>query len=558
MRSTLLLLALGIVLSSCNMNIQMADAPFTLDSLMMYDYQGLEKLFGAEKLKDSLGKNFDGQPIRYTLVMPGTKAAVRLQWVDTTRASIDYATIMGTASSWKTRDSVTLGMPMVELEKINGAPFYFYNDGPNVKELAYHELKEPTNPGYVWLWITEGGEKSRLAGRLHAVKLNASIKFPQDGNQLDNILSSSNPKAIENNPMVIEVSISRLNIPLKLWIEDIVFARTANIPHAVSNRPDDRVDKINSVILEYFDLKSFESDQAEDFSWSSLSFETEMDENIIAIHIRGSYLGPYPSEIDDVLFISKSGYKMDAVDIPFYTLFKHDSYFNFLDKYWNGKCEVAMQKAAECAGGLPSCSCLDMSVSAANDNLVIATSGDCFPHAAQACNPKATAQISLKDLAPYLSDFGKKVVVEQGYYSKTALEQLNIANEYRYGLPNVMFIRFDIVNAQDDSQADQAVIGLQLIPNDDPFSGKIEGWVKYLNQEGEPFKVTGSYDEYGAFTLQDTENIYEEFVFKWMAPGEDPLSAETEYYLEGGMDGFRFEIIKTMYSGFRFYEPRGD
>jgi hypothetical protein len=335
-----------------------------------------------------------------------------------------------------------------------------------------------------------------------------------------------------------------------------VITRTANVPHAYSNRPDDRVDKINQVILEYFDLKSFDPDQ--DFSWSDIRFETEMDDNTIALHIKGSYLGPYPSEIDDMLFISKSGYKMDPVEIPFYTLFKHDSYLSFLDKYWSEKCEVAMSEATQCATQPPTCSCLDIGVTSSNQNLVISIEGDCYPHAAEACNPTATVQVSIKDLTPYLSDFGRNVVTEQGYYNKTALHQFNIAHEYRYKLPNVMFIRLDIVNAEDSRQADQAVIGLQFIPDDDPFSGTIEGWVKYLNLEGEPYRVMGTYDEYGNFSVKDADNIYEEFSFRWVAPGEDPLSANNEYYVEGSMDGFRFEIIKTLYSGFRFFEPRGD
>jgi hypothetical protein len=555
MRFALLALAFGLLLTSCNVNIQMADAPFTLDSLMMYEYTGLEKLFGAEKLKDSLAKNVDGQLIRYTLVMPGTQAAVRLQWADTSRVSIDYATIIGTKSSWKTRDSVTLGMPMVELEKINGTPFYFYNDTYTPKTMPDGSAGSG-EPGYVMMWITEGESTSKLAGHIHALRMNATVRPPDSQEQT--IISSNQPAAIQNNPIVVELTVSRRNIPLKLWIEDVVYTRTANIPHAVSNRPDDRIDKINAIILEYFDLKSFESDQAKDFSWSNLSFETEMDDNTIALHIKGSYMGPYPSEIDDVLFIDKGGYKMDATEIPFYTLFKHDSYFNFLDKYWNETCEAARSEATQCATQAPTCSCLDIGVTSSNQNMVISIAGDCYPHAAEACNPKALVQVPIKDLTPYLSDFGKKVVGEQNYYSQSALQQFNIANEYRYKLPNVMFIRFDIVNAQDDSQADQAVLGLRLIPNDDPFSGKIEGWVKYLNLAGEPFKVVGSYDENGNFTLKDTDNLYEEFIFRWMAPGEDPLSAETEYYLEGGMDGFRFEIINVLYSGFKFYEPRGD
>jgi hypothetical protein len=555
MRFTLFALAFGLLLSSCNVNIQMADAPFTLDSLMTYDYTELERLFGAEKLKDSLAQA-NGKPVRYTLVMPGTKAAVRLQWVDTTRLSIDYATIKGTSSSWKTRDSVTLGIPIVELEKINGTPFYFYNDTYSPQTMP-DGSSGSGEPGFVMMWSTDGESKPKLTGHIHELRLNASVRPP--ATQEQTIISSNLPAAIQNNPVVVEVTVSRMNIPLKLWIEDVVFTRTASIPHAVSNRPDDRIDKINAVILEYFDLKSFESDQAEDFSWSNLSFETEMDDNTIALHIKGSYMGPYPSEIDDVLFIDKGGYKLDATEIPFYTLFKHDSYFSFLDKYWTETCEAARNEATQCATQPPTCSCLDMGVTSSNQNMVISITGDCYPHAAEACRPKATVSVSFQDLTPYLSDFGKKVVVDQDYYRKSAFQQFNIANEYRYKLPNVTFIRFDIVNAQDDAQADQAVLGLQLIPGDDPFSGTIEGWFNYLNIDQEPVRVVGEFSEFGSFSVKDpTGNIPGEFSFRWLAPGEDPLSSSTVYYVEGGTDGARFEIIKVHYSGFPFYEPRGD
>jgi hypothetical protein len=555
MRFAFLLFAFGLLLTSCNVNIQTADAPFTLDSLMMYDYAGLEKLFGPEKLKDSLILA-EGKPTRYTLVMSGTKAAVRLQWTDTTRVSIDYATISGTSSAWKTRDSVTVGMSLVDLEKINETPFYFYNDTYTPQTMP-DGSSGSGEPGYVMMWIIDGESKSKLAGHIHALRLNASVRPPDTQGQT--IISSNQPAAIQNNPIVVEVTVSRTNIPLKLWIEDVVFTRTANIPHAVSNRPDDRIDKINAVILEYFDLKSFESDQAEDFSWSNLSFETEMDDNTIALHIRGSYMGPYPSEIDDIIFIDKGGYKMDAPEIPFYTLFKHDSYFSFLDKYWTETCEAARSEATQCATQPPTCSCLDLKVTSSNQNLVISITGDCYPHAAEACNPEATIQVPIKDLTPYLSDFGRNVVTEQGYYDKTALQQFNIANEYRYKLPNVMFIRLDIINAQDDSQADQAVLGLQLLPGDDSFSGKIEGWFNYLNIDQEPVRVVGEFSEFGGFSVKDpTGNLPGEFSFRWLAPGEDPLSSSTVYYVEGGTDGARFEIIKVHYSGFPFYEPRGD
>jgi hypothetical protein len=555
MRFALLLCAFGLVLTSCNVDIKIADAPFTLDSLMMYDYAGLEKVFGPEKLKDSLVLA-EGKPTRYTLVMSGTKAAVRLQWTDTARVSIDYATISGTASAWKTRDSVTVGMSMVDLEKINGAPFYFYND-------TYDASKNPDwashsgEPGFVMSWSIDGDSKPKLAGHIHALRLNASVRPPDTQEQT--IISSSLPAAVQNNPMVIEVTVSRLNIPLKLWIEEVVFTRTANIPHATSNRPDDRVDKINAIILEYFDLKSFESDQAPDFSWSNLTLNTEMDENTIAIHIRGSYMGPYPSEIDDILFIDKGGYKMDAVTIPFHTLFAHDGYYTFLNVYWSEKCYAAMAEATQCADQAPSCTCDDILVTNANQTITLLTTGDCYPHAAEACNPKATVSVALPDLAPYLSDFGKKIVGEEDYYNKSALQQFNIANEYRYKLPNVMFIRFDIVNAQDDSQADGAMLGLQLIPDDDPFSGKIEGWFKYINLDGDPVQISGQYAEDGTINLKDPNGYLDgDFSFQFGSKGEGQYDPSQGYELQGHGTFTRFTIINVLYSGFPFYEPRGD
>lgn len=271
MRPVLILFLLAFLITSCNMNVKTTEAPFSLDSLMTYDYQGLEKLFGTDKLKDSTVQNIDSQLIRYTLVMPGTKTAVRLQWTDSTRTSIDFATIYGTSSSWKTRDSVTLGMPMVELEKINGTPFYFYND-------TYEPNKMPDwaggggKPGYIMTWGTDGNSKPKLFSQIDKIKLNASIKPPSNGDQ-SGIFASNNPLAIENNPVVIEVTLSRMNLPINISIEDVVITKTTNIPHATSFKPDDRVDKINQVILEYFQLKSF--DPSEDFAWSNLSFDTE-------------------------------------------------------------------------------------------------------------------------------------------------------------------------------------------------------------------------------------------------------------------------------------------
>jgi hypothetical protein len=82
-----------------------------------------------------------------------------------------------------------------------------------------------------------------------------------------------------------------------------------------------------------------------------------------------------------------------------------------------------------------------------------------------------------------------------------------------------------------------------------------------LNIEQEPIRMVGEFSEFGSFSVKDpTGNMPGEFSFRWAQPGEDPYSSNSNPYVEGSnpFDGVRFEIIKVLYSGFKFYEPRGD
>jgi hypothetical protein len=565
MRLLLILFCLALLFTGCKVNITQSDAPITLDSLMNYDYAGLEKMFGAGKLKDSV-VIVNNEMLRYTLVMPGTRAFVRLQWTDTTRNTIAFASIFGNsrgASAWKTRDSVTIGITLVELEKINGAPFSFFNDGPAVKPQTepLGEMEGPIEPGYVMLWFIEANSKSKL-GRIHALRLNASIASPRDGSYDSPIFSSNSPQAIANNPIVTEVTLGLNSVPVRLQVETVVFTTNAgsrsNIPRIMAaGRKDPRVDSMNAVILKYFDLKSFDPKKVKKFPWSGMTYEIEMDADVVALHLKGTYIGAYPTEIDQTLFINTYGYLEDEKKIPFHALFGYNQYFAFLDEYWSTGCNIKMSEAEDCAGSEPSCNCFEVKARIVNKQVVLSVMGDCYPHAAAACNPKPDVSVSLEELEPYLSDFGKNIVFDRGYYEKSTLQQHNIEKEVQYEWPPVFFIRLTIDHETANGEwHDEVELSFQLMPDEsDPYNGKIVGMISFLGTGESSVLLEGKFAEGGGLELWDpTATFRGRYVLYWVMV--DGIKGEG--YFEGGAENEQYSFISQLHSNVSAFGERGD
>lgn len=130
---------------------------FPLDSLLKFDSESELKNVFRDKIKRSTGYYPEGMgEYQNTLLFPGTKNEVEFVWQD------DSITFSGLASinlsrqgtDWKTKEGITLGTKLKELEKLNQKPFTFYGFGWDYSGMTdwdnghLHDRKVFVNLGY--------------------------------------------------------------------------------------------------------------------------------------------------------------------------------------------------------------------------------------------------------------------------------------------------------------------------------------------------------------------------------------------------------------------------
>jgi hypothetical protein len=130
---------------------------FSLDSLLKFDSETeLKNVFG-DKIKRSTGYYPEGMgEYQNTLLFPGTKNEVEFVWLDDsiTFSGLAYINLSGQGTDWKTREGITLGTKLKELEKLNQKPFTFYGFGwdysgmTNWDEGHLYDRKVFVNLGY--------------------------------------------------------------------------------------------------------------------------------------------------------------------------------------------------------------------------------------------------------------------------------------------------------------------------------------------------------------------------------------------------------------------------
>jgi hypothetical protein len=173
-----------------NKKEQSPNINFPLDSLLKFDSEdALKRVFG-KYVKRSIGY-YPGCMGEYpiTLLYSGTKNEVQFEWVDTVNFSgLSIIKINGELSDWKTKEGITIGTTLKELEKLNKKPFRFSGFGWDY--------------GGMVNW--EGGY---LDKRKVFVCLDYSTKSPEsnelDGDKID--VSSDSDVAQKNNPIVREI-----------------------------------------------------------------------------------------------------------------------------------------------------------------------------------------------------------------------------------------------------------------------------------------------------------------------------------------------------------------
>ena len=145
--------------SATNENLIHIDFP--LDSLLQFDSEtALKNIFG-ENIERSTGYYPEGMgQYPNTLLFSGTKNEVEFVWKDDsiTFSGLAYIEVNHEGSDWKTREGITIGTTLKELEKLNRKAFSFF--------------------GFAWDY---SGATDWENGELAARKIFVSLQLPGEG-----------------------------------------------------------------------------------------------------------------------------------------------------------------------------------------------------------------------------------------------------------------------------------------------------------------------------------------------------------------------------------------
>jgi hypothetical protein len=91
----------------------------------------LVRMYGAANVVDDEVEVGEGEMETVTTVFPkDPKRSIEIMWKDSDKKTVpDSLTIRGCASRWKTAHNISLGMPLKQLEGLNGRPFHLSGFG---------------------------------------------------------------------------------------------------------------------------------------------------------------------------------------------------------------------------------------------------------------------------------------------------------------------------------------------------------------------------------------------------------------------------------------------
>lgn len=169
---------------------------FPLDSLLKFDSEEALKKAFDDDVKRSVGYYPEGEgEYANTMLFEGTKNEVEFVWEDDSLnfSGLTYVIIQGKGTDWKTREGITIGTSLKELEKLNQKPFTFF--------------------GFDWDY---SGAVNWQDGHLFDRKIFVSLEYPgevipQEFDKMigDQVIESRSVLAQKVNPVVYKITMRR-------------------------------------------------------------------------------------------------------------------------------------------------------------------------------------------------------------------------------------------------------------------------------------------------------------------------------------------------------------
>ncbi|HEY9046874.1 MAG TPA: hypothetical protein VIN08_13315 [Ohtaekwangia sp.] len=313
---------------------------------------------------------------------------------------------------------------------------------------------------------------------------------------------------------VTALFLSFISYAQSITVETIVFTETLNkssqsdIPFVIDNTGTKgaAVKKINDAILDRFMIDSFDPQKVSEFLWYGVEFDWEVKSDILFISFSGEYSGAYLNQVTEHLYFDLfNGNQLEEKLLTFNTFFSLNGYFAFLDRHWLPDCNREFNTAKECTEFEPYCDCYDIDILLSKNNITFSLTHDCFPHAAQACDPFHSVDIPKDSLKPYLSEFGQYVLFKTSYSNMSTLEKFLFYRENSPKIPNLYFI----VGSIDGKYPFSMAIELN------EKTKKVSGYYFYQKQH-ERINVQGSFDQTKIYLTESVGNkVTGKFEFTW-------------------------------------------
>lgn len=162
----------------------------------------LKRIYGRKNVKSVEVGLGEGETVRGTVIYPNSQSRrIEVVWKDSrSKKNPDFVQIYGKKSRWKTREGISLGTSLKELERINGEPFTLtgfewdyagtvtsWNNGKLAKLFERPDRK-------VWLRLDPGSSGSASQDDLNAV-------------MGDSVFSSSDKSMQKINPKVYFIKV---------------------------------------------------------------------------------------------------------------------------------------------------------------------------------------------------------------------------------------------------------------------------------------------------------------------------------------------------------------
>ncbi len=276
----------------------------------------------------------------------------------------------------------------------------------------------------------------------------------------------------------------------------------------LSNPRNPIVDKINSYLLETFDITSYKQSEITEFRWSDVDFDSEIKSGIAYIHYGGEYYGSYPNAVEEELFFNlTTGEKIVNTDINFQSLFSLYGYTNFLNRYWlTTKLKDAFKEAIVCADSEPYCTYYDISQYDLKKGMLSASLEiDCYSHAARACSPTYTVSIPIDSVKPYLTEISTRILLTDRYCDKKGIDKLLYNTRVWKEIPNNLYL-FGLVDNK---------YPISMAITIDQYSGATSGYY-YYDKKKQKLNLKGIY-AHNILDMKETFNNKEtgKFYFTW-------------------------------------------